>query len=110
MAGPPKLRELLAALAGYRVDFLVVGGVAAVLEGAGRLDPLRSVGPGERTFADLGPRSRLYRIGELEVSVLELSAVIEAKEAADRPKDRAALPLLRRTLEKRRARSRSEDG
>lgn len=169
VAGPPKLRDLLAALAGHRVDFIVVGGVAAVLEGAGmmtddldvlvetsepnverllaalddldavyrdpaartvrpteellasfrlhlldtrlgRLDLLRSVGPGERTFADLVPRSRLYRIGELEVSVLELSAVIEAKEAADRPKDRAALPLLRRTLEELRARSRPEDG
>jgi hypothetical protein len=37
--------------------------------------------------------------------VLELAAVIEAKEAADRPKDRAALPLLRQTLEARRSRA-----
>jgi hypothetical protein len=167
VAGPPKLRELLAALAGHEVEFIVVGGVAAVLEGAGmmtddldvlvetsepnlerllaaledleavyrdpagrplrpdaerlgsfrlhlldtrlgRLDLLRSLGPGERAYADLVPRSRLYRIGELEISVLELSAVIEAKEAAGRPKDRAALPLLRRTLEELRARSRPE--
>jgi hypothetical protein len=167
VAGPPKLRELLATLAGYRVDLIVVGGVAAVLEGAGmmtddldvlvetsepnverllaalddleavyrdpagrtlrpdakrlgsfrlhlldtrlgRLDLLRSLGPGKRTYADLVPRSRLYRIGELEIPVLELSAVIEAKEAADRPKDRAALPLLRRTLEELRSRRRHQ--
>lgn len=167
MAGPPKLRELLATLAGHEVEFMVVGGVAAVLEGAGmmtedldvlvetseanlgrllealddleavyrdpagrrlrpdaerlesfrlhlldtrlgRLDLLRSLGPGERTYADLLPRSRIYRIGELEVPVLELSAVIEAKEAADRPKDRAALPLLRRTLEELRSKRRRQ--
>lgn len=163
MAGPPKLRELLAALAGYQVDFIVVGGVAAVLEGAGmmtddldvlvntsetnlerllaalddleavyrdpagrtlrptadrlasfrlhlldtrlgRLDLLRSLKPGERTYVDLLPRSRVYRIGSLEVPVLDLASVIESKEAAGRPKDRAALPLLRRTLEELRSR------
>lgn len=167
MAGPPKLRELLATLAGHQIEFIVVGGVAAVLEGAGmmtddldvlvetseanferlvaalddldavyrdpagrtlrpdakrlgsfrlhlldtrlgRLDLLRSLEPGERTYADLVPRSRLYRIGELEIPVLELSAVIEAKEAADRPKDRAALPLLRRTMDELRSRGRRQ--
>ena len=70
----------------------------------GRLDLLRSLGPGERTYQDLLQRSRTYRIGELEVPVLELAAVIEAKEAADRPKDRAALPLLRQTLDELRSR------
>jgi hypothetical protein len=168
VAGPPKLRDLLAALAGHEVDFIVVGGVAAVLEGAGmmtddldvlvetgeanlerllaaldnlqavyrdpagrsirpdaerlasfrlhlldtrlgRLDLLRSLKPGERTYADLVPRSRIYRIGALEIPVLDLAAVIESKEAADRPKDRAALPLLRRTLEELRSRGRSRD-
>lgn len=167
MAAPPKLRELLAALRGHEVDFIVVGGVAAVLEGAGMmtddldilvdtgeanlgrlltalddleavyrdpagrslrpdaerlssfrlhlldtrlgaLDLLRSLGPGERSYTDLLPRSRRYRLGQIEVPVLELAAVIEAKEAADRPKDRAALPLLRRTLEELRSRERSD--
>jgi len=163
VAAPPRLRELLAALCRHEVDFVVVGGVAAVLEGVGmmtddldvlvdtreenlarvlaalddleavyrdpggrtlrpdarrlasfrlhlldtrlgRLDLLRSLGPGERSYDDLLPRSRPYRIGELSIPVLELAAVIEAKEAADRPKDRAALPLLRQTLEERRSR------
>jgi hypothetical protein len=35
--------------------------------------------------------------------------VIEAKEAADRPKDRAALPLLRRTLEELRSKGRRQE-
>jgi hypothetical protein len=164
MAAPPKLRDLLAVLCRHEVDFIVVGGVAAVLEGAGmmtddldvlidtreanlgriltalddleavyrdpggralrpdadrlasfrlhlldtrlgRLDLLRSLGPGERTYGDLLPRSGPYRIGDLVIPVLELAAVIEAKEAADRPKDRAALPLLRQTLEARRSRA-----
>jgi hypothetical protein len=165
VAGPPKLRELLAALSGHRVEFIVVGGVAAVLEGVGmmtddldvlvetseanverllaaledleaiyrdpagrslrpdaerlasfrlhlldtrlgRLDLLRTLKPGERSYAELVSRSRVYRIGGLEIPVLELAAVIESKEAADRPKDRAALPLLRRTLEELQARGR----
>jgi hypothetical protein len=168
VAGPPKLRELLAALAGHEVELIVVGGVAAVLEGAGlmtddldvlvetseanlerllaaledldavyrdpagrrlrpdaerlasfrlhlldtrlgRLDLLRTLKPGERSYADLVRRSRTYRIGGLEIPVLELAAVIESKEAADRPKDRAALPLLRRTLEELRSRGRTRD-
>jgi hypothetical protein len=37
----------------------------------------------------------------LAVYVASLSLVIRSKEAADRDKDRAALPLLRRTLEER---------
>lgn len=37
MAAPPKLRELLATLCRHEVAFLVVGGVAAVLEGAGMM-------------------------------------------------------------------------
>lgn len=163
MAAPPKLRELLASLCDHHVDFIVVGGVAAVLEGVGmmtddldvlidtsaanvrrlltalddleavyrdpagrslrpdaerlssfrlhlldtrlgRLGLLCSLKPDERSYDDLLPRSRRYRIGALEIPVLELAAVIEAKEAADRPKDRAALPLLRQTLAELRSR------
>lgn len=37
--------------------------------------------------------------GEVTVAVAALSDVIRSKEAAGREKDRAALPLLRRTLE-----------
>jgi hypothetical protein len=38
--------------------------------------------------------------------VLDLEAVIESKQATDREKDRAALPLLREVLRQRGKRSR----
>jgi hypothetical protein len=39
--------------------------------------------------------------GGLNVRVLSLPALIEAKERSGRPKDLAALPVLRATLEER---------
>ena len=151
-----KFRGLLQALLRHEVDFLVVGGVAAQLEGApivtfdldilydktpenldrllglvqelkaryrdpagrhiepdaaklqtlrthllltelGALDLLREIGAG-RTYQDLAGRTILYELGEDRVRVLELSAVIESKEQANRDKDRAVLPVLRQTL------------
>jgi hypothetical protein len=147
---------LLRALLRHGVDFVVVGGVAAQLEGApiltfdldvlydknpenldrlltalrelkaryrdpagrhiepdaeklatlrlhllltelGALDVLGSIGNG-LTYQDLLGRTLSYQLGESEVRVLELAAVIETKEQANRDKDRAALPVLRQTL------------
>jgi hypothetical protein len=147
---------LLRALLRHGVDFFVVGGVAAQLEGApiltfdldvlydknpenlarllaalrelkaryrdpagrhiepdaeklatlrlhllltelGALDVLGSIGNG-LTYQDLVGRTILYQLGESHVRVLELAAVIETKEQANRDKDRAALPVLRQTL------------
>jgi len=147
---------LLRALLRHGVDFFVVGGVAAQLEGApiltfdldvlydkapenlarllaalrelkaryrdpagrhiepdaeklatlrlhllltelGALDVLGSIGNG-LTYQDLVGRTILYQLGESQVRVLELAAVIETKEQANRDKDRAALPVLRQTL------------
>ena len=151
-----KFRGLLQALLRHGVDFFVVGGVAAQLEGApivtfdldilydkapenldrllgvlqelkaryrdpagrhiepdlaklqtmrthllltelGALDVLSQIGAGW-TFPDLAGRTLLYKLGEDSVRVLELSAVIESKEQANRDKDRAVLPVLRQTL------------
>lgn len=39
----------------------------------------------------------------VELRVLDLAAVIESKQIAGRDKDKAMLPVLRRTLEVRRA-------
>jgi len=39
-----------------------------------------------------------YEVAGLALRVLSLEAVIRSKEHADRDKDRAALPLLRKTL------------
>lgn len=69
----------------------------------GRLDVLTSIAPGW-AWGDLLPRSRPVEMVGRNVRVLDLAAVIESKETADRPRDRAALPQLREALRLRRAR------
>lgn len=57
---------------------------------------------GTSGFPDLRRDAGLMRVAldpELSVHVASLADVIRSKEAAGREKDRAALPLLRRTLE-----------
>jgi hypothetical protein len=67
------------------------------------LDPDGTHGYGDRRRNAV--RTRAYGI-EFQVAALE--DVIRSKEAADRPRDRAVLPDLRRTLELRRLRERGE--
>lgn len=154
---PPKFKEALEVLARHHVDFIVVGGVAAVLGGApistfdldivhdrappnvtrllsaltdldaryrdltgrdlrpearglegeghhllltrcGPLDVLGRIGVG-RGYQDLIGDSVMRPIGDLSVCVLGLEALIRSKVEAGRDKDRAVLPILRRTLE-----------
>jgi hypothetical protein len=152
----PRFLELLRALNRHQVEHVVVGGVAAILEGApmttvdldvvyrvvddnvARLDRLlkeiqahyrdpagRLLAPTldrlrtnrvnllqtELGYLDLMQeiagwdydevlrRSHLRSVEDLEVPVLDLASVIASKEVANRDKDRAMLPLLRRTLE-----------
>ena len=45
-------------------------------------------------YADLIDRAVLFEIDDLIVTVASLDDVIHSKRAADRPKDRAVLPLL----------------
>jgi hypothetical protein len=151
-----KFLGLLRVLLRHGVDFFVVGGVAAQLEGApiltldldvlfdktpenldrllaalreikaryrdpagrhiepdmekletmrfhllltelGALDVLGVIGGG-LSYQDLVGRTVSYELGEDRVRVLELAAVIETKEQANRDKDRAVLPVLRQTL------------
>ncbi len=66
----------------------------------GLLDAMQEIGAGWR-HADLLNRSHLLRVGGLAVRTLDLSAIIESKQAADRDKDRAMMPVLTRTLELR---------
>jgi hypothetical protein len=158
VADSPSVRflALLRVLLRHQVEFLIVGGVAAQLEGAPvmtfDLDVLCSRRPENRArlldalheikaryrdpagrhiepdavrlatlqmhllHTELGPLDVLVRIGkdlgyedlvgrtiefqldETQVRVLELAAVIETKEHANREKDRAVLPVLRQTL------------
>lgn len=67
----------------------------------GNVDALREIAPGWR-FEDLVTRSHQVELSGMTVRVLNLEAVLESKEAADRPKDRAVLFVLRNTLEIRR--------
>ena len=63
----------------------------------GALDVMGAVGAG-LTYQDLVGRTVTYELAEARVRVLELGAVIETKEYANREKDRAVLPVLRQTL------------
>jgi hypothetical protein len=69
----------------------------------GRLDLLREIGEGQ-TWPEVRARSQAMDLAGITVQVLDLEAVIASKEAAGRPKDLAALPLLRETLRLRRER------
>ncbi len=153
-------REILRVLAEQKVQFIVVGGVAAVLQGApiqtfdldlvhsrkpanlarllsalesidahfrehkdrkikprlsnldisghlllatseGPLDVLGTIGE-ELGYSDLKTDSVLVDIGQgFRVRVLKLAKYIEVKEKLGREKDKAILPILRRTLEEK---------
>ena len=153
----PDFLELFRALDGAGVEHVVVGGVAAILEGApiatldldivyqpdhdnlqrlvslldeleahyrdpagreiqptlerletnevnlldtnlGPLDAMQRIGA-NWSWDDVVERSHVVQLSGLEVRVLDLASIIESKLIANRDKDRAMLPVLRRTLE-----------
>ena len=53
---------------------------------------------GGLTFSSLRSRARLVPVGDEKLRVAALADVIRSKQAANRPKDRAVLPILRDTL------------
>lgn len=68
----------------------------------GPLDFLGTIGR-DLNYSDLVPHSAEKDLGEgLRVRVLDLETLIEIKEQLGSEKDRAMLPILRRTLEERR--------
>jgi len=67
----------------------------------GPLDLLGAVGSGQM-YEDLVPSTIELPVGgRLKVRVLDLETLIRLKEEAGRDKDRAVLPILRRTLEEK---------
>jgi len=68
----PRFKDALDVLARHGVDFIVVGGVADVVE---------------------------RQIGDHRVRTLGLASLIRTKELAGRDQDLAVLAILRRTLE-----------
>jgi hypothetical protein len=65
-----------------------------------RLGPLDVLGSLDEAtgFDELLPHSVIVRVGERDVRVLGLERLIEEKMRVGRPKDLAALPVLRATL------------
>jgi hypothetical protein len=53
---------------------------------------------GGLTFASVRSRAQTVAVGEEKLTVAALSDVIRSKRAANRPKDRAVLPILRDTM------------
>ncbi len=67
----------------------------------GPLDLLGAIGRGD-TYEDLLEHTSEMQVGRgLRVQVLGLKKLIEIKEETAGDKDRAVLPLLRRTLEQK---------
>ncbi|MFL5767618.1 MAG: hypothetical protein ACJ758_07225 [Actinomycetota bacterium] len=64
----------------------------------GNLD-ITFVPSGTRGYDDLIREMHRVRLGGTDAPLASLADVIRSKEAADRPKDRAILPALRRLLE-----------
>jgi len=159
----PDFLPILRVLSKHQVDFILVGGVAAVvlgapvmtldldvvystdegnlrrllvaiddLEGYYRMQPERRLKPNlshlapgghnllstrwgpldllgtvgnARSYQDLAPHATQIDVADgLVVRVLDLETQIATKEEAGREKDRAMLPILRRTLEESRRR------
>lgn len=68
----------------------------------GQLDLLCTIGQ-DLDYQDLLPHSQEMDLGEgLRIRVLNLETLIQIKEQLNTEKDRAMLPLLRRTLEEKR--------
>ncbi len=99
MHGLPDFRETLEVLDRNRVECILVGGVAAVLQGA----PISTLDTDivyRRTADNI---ERLVAAGGVNVLLLDVRAIIETKQQAGRNKDLLALPILRETLRLREA-------
>lgn len=78
--------------------FIAGSEILELLTRSGELDVVMKPA-GSRGFPDLDERAVSVLLGGVSVRVASLQDVIRSKQAADRPKDRRALPLLRQ-LEK----------
>lgn len=57
---------------------------------------------GTTGYDSLAPDAVRLRLGGVEVAIASLADVVRSKDAADRPKDRRALPVLRELLARQR--------
>ena len=85
-----------------RLEHLALPGHHLLMTRFGPLDVLGTTEMG-RDYADLTAKARVVSFDDgLRVSVLDLAEIVAIKETSGREKDRAVLPILRRTLEERR--------
>jgi hypothetical protein len=85
-----------------RLSHLTAGGHNLLATRFGPLDVLGRIG-NNRSYEDLLPHTKMMDLGEeLTARVLDLATLIAVKEEAAREKDRATLPILRRTLDETR--------
>jgi hypothetical protein len=91
---------------GPDVSHLVSPGHQLLMTRFGPLDLLGAIGRGEG-YAELRPHTVELELGTgLRVRVLDLETLIRIKDELGREKDRAVLPILRRTLLERKKRNR----
>jgi hypothetical protein len=84
------------------LSYLASPGYLNLITTLGPLDLLGTIGR-DLSYADLLPHSEEMDIGAgVRIRVLNLEKLIEIKEELGGEKDRAMLPLLRRTLEEKR--------
>ncbi len=104
-----RFADILDLLAANEVDFIVVGMTAGVLHGAPvttiDLDCLGTIDEGRGYDELLEQTVEMSLSSGRAVRVLTLPALIEAKERSGRPKDLAALPVLRATLDEQKKHS-----
>lgn len=99
-----KLRRLCELLGNVRsVPVSDLSSVVTLVGTSVPVDVIFDALPGSLTFERLRSRAETLRIGTQVVRVASLSDIIRPKESADRPKDRAQLPILRETLRVRKA-------
>jgi hypothetical protein len=82
-----------------RLAFLEADGPNLLMTSAGPLDVLGTIGQ-EQDYQALLPHTvEINMADNLKVRILDLPTLITIKEEAGREKDKAVLPILRRTLE-----------
>jgi hypothetical protein len=87
-----------------QIAYLASPGHQLLMTTAGPLDVLGTVGEvgAERGYDELLPHTVEVHLGEqLRFRVLNLETLIQLKAEAGREKDKAVLPMLRRTLEEK---------